>query len=227
MAGGGDAAPGDRRKAWVSRGLTGALTLVLGFGATVQIQETRNPGGLTGATQEDLVAILDTQKSEEDSLRRQIADAQQAVGNLGASDANSGRALSEAQNRAAAIALLAGTVPATGPGVRVTITDPVGRVTPGMLLSAVEDLRGAGAEAMQLDGVRVVASSYVVGSPGDVTVDGLRLEEPYELLVIGPGDDLAAALTASGSLVSDVSRAGGTADVVESERIEVTAVVHH
>jgi uncharacterized protein YlxW (UPF0749 family) len=209
----------------VSRLLTGALTLVLGFAATVQIREIRDPEGLAGATQEDLVEILDAQKSEEDSLREQIAQAQQAVDTLGRSDANSGRALTEAQQRAAAIALLNGSAPATGPGVRVTISDPAGTVPPSILLSAVQELRGAGAEAIQVDGVRIVASSYVVGSAGDVMVDGTRLTSPYVLLAIGPTDDLAAALTASGSLVSDVSRAKGTAAVQGVDRVEVAAVV--
>ncbi|HEV7726481.1 MAG: uncharacterized protein JWQ26_673 [Modestobacter sp.] len=209
----------------MSRLLTGALTLVLGFAATVQIRETRDPEGYTGATQEDLVEILDSQKSEEDSLRQQITEAQQAVDTLGRSDADSGRALTQAQQQAAAIALLNGSVPASGPGVRVTIDDPQGTVPPSMLLSAVEELRGAGAEAVEVNGVRVVASSYVVGSAGDVEVDGKRLTSPYVLLAIGPTDDLAAALTASGSLVSDVSRAGGSARVDGLERVEVSAVV--
>ena len=209
----------------MSRLLTGALTLVLGFAATVQIRETRDPKGLTGATQEDLVEILDSQKSEEDSLREQIAQAQQAVDTLGRSDADSGRALTEAQQRAAAIALLNGSAPATGPGVRVTIADPEGTVPPSILLSAVQELRGAGAEAIQVDDVRIVASSYVTGSAGDVTVDGTRLTSPYVLLAIGPTDDLAAALTASGSLVNDVSRAKGTASVQGVARVGISAVV--
>jgi uncharacterized protein YlxW (UPF0749 family) len=222
----GGAEPTSRpRRAWVSRLLTGALTLVLGFAATVQIRETRDPEGLTGATQADLVEILDSQKSEEDSLREQIAQAQQAVDTLGRSGADSGRALTEAQQRAAAIALLNGSAPATGPGARVTISDPEGTVPPSILLSAVQELRGAGAEAIQVDDVRIVASSYVTGSAGSVTVDGTRLASPYVLLAIGPTDDLAAALTASGSLVSDVSRAKGAASVQGVARVEVTAVV--
>ncbi|SDY46553.1 Uncharacterized conserved protein YlxW, UPF0749 family [Modestobacter sp. DSM 44400] len=209
----------------MSRLLTGALTLVLGFAATVQIRETRDPEGLTGATQEDLVEILDSQKSEEDSLRQQIAEAQQAVDTLGRSGADTGRALTEVQQQAAAIALLNGTAPASGPGVRVAIADPQGTVPPSMLLSAIEELRGAGAEAIQVNGVRVVASSYVIGSPGDVEVDGNMLSTPYELLAIGPTEDLMAALTASGSLVSDVARSGGSAQVDGLERVEVSAVV--
>jgi uncharacterized protein YlxW (UPF0749 family) len=58
-----------------------------------------------------------------------------------------------------------------------------------------------------------------------VVVDGAPLTSPYVILAIGPGSDLAAALTASGSLVSDVSRARGSAQVDSVERVEVSAVV--
>lgn len=225
MSSGGDEPIPGRRNVWVSRLLTGALTLVLGFAATVQIRETRDPQGLTGATQADLVEILDSQKSDEESLRQQIIDAQEAVDTLGQSGVNSGRALAEAQDRAAAIAVLNGSAPARGPGVRVTIADPDGTVPPSVLLGAVQELRGAGAEAIQLNDVRIVATSYVVGSAGNLSVDGQWLTAPYQLLAIGPADDLAAALDAAGSLVSDVSRAGGTALVQEPDLVQVQAVV--
>jgi uncharacterized protein YlxW (UPF0749 family) len=225
MASGTGEAPAGRPRAWAFRLLAGALTLGLGFAATVQIKETRQPGEHVGATQQDLVEILDSQKSEEDDLRQEIAQAQRAVDTLGRNDADSGRALAEAQQQAEVIALLAGSVPAVGPGVRVTIEDPEGTVPPSILLGAIQELRGAGAEALQVNGVRIVASSYVVGAPGSVVIDGLGVTGPYVLLAIGPPDDLAAALTASGSLVSDVARAQGSARVESAERIEVTAVV--
>jgi uncharacterized protein YlxW (UPF0749 family) len=225
MASGTDDPPAGRPRAWAFRLLAGALTLGLGFAATVQIRETRQPGEHVGATQQDLVEILDSQKSEEDTLRRQIEQAQEAVDTLGRNDADSGRALAEAQQQAEAIALLAGSVPAVGPGVRVTIEDPERTVPPSVLLGAVQELRGAGAEALQVNGVRIVASSYVVGSPGSVVIDGMGVTAPYVILAIGPPDDLAASLTASGSLVSDVGRAQGVARVASAERIEVTAVV--
>ena len=62
--------------------------------------------------------------------------------------------------------VLNGSVPATGPGLRVTVQDPEGGVTAGVLLDAIQELRGAGAEAIEVDGVRVVVSSYVGGDPG-------------------------------------------------------------
>ena len=62
--------------------------------------------------------------------------------------------------------------PATGPGIELTISDPNGKVGPDVLLDALQELRDAGAEAVEissLDGpaVRVVASTSFV-DPADV-----------------------------------------------------------
>ena len=58
--------------------------------------------------------------------------------------------------------ILTGTVAATGPGVTLTIDDPDGSVTAATLLDGVEELRDAGAEAIEInDSVRVVASTCV------------------------------------------------------------------
>jgi len=216
--------PVPRRPRWVDQSLTGLLTLLLGLGATVQIRETREPDALPGATQEDLLRIFDSQKTEAERLSQQVSEARARIDALSARTGDSGQALANATARAQALALLTGSVPATGPGVRVTITDPKRRVTPDLLLDAVQELRGAGAEAIQVNGVRVVTATAFTGRAGAVTVGGVDLTAPYRLLAIGPADDLRAALTGPGLPVSDVARDGGVADVVPADDVSVTAL---
>ena len=218
------AGPVSRRPRWVDRSLTGLLTLLLGFGATVQIRETREPDALPGATQEDLLRIFDNQKTEAGRLSEQVAEAHAQVTALGARNGDSGQALVNATERAQALALLTGSVPATGPGVRVTVTDPKRKVTPDVLLDTVQELRGAGAEAIQVNGVRVVTATAFTGRAGAVTVGGIDLTAPYRIEAIGPADDLRAALTGPGLPVSDVAREGGTADVAPADDVSVTAI---
>ena len=61
------------------------------------------------------------------------------------------------------LGILAGTVAAQGPGITLTINDPAGAVESDMLLDAIQELRAAGAEAIQVNGVRVVADTYFSG----------------------------------------------------------------
>ena len=208
----------------MNQALTGVLTLLLGLGATVQIRESREPEALPGANQEDLLQIFDSQKADADRLAQQVSEARQQVEALSERSGDSDQALVNATDRARAIALLTGSVPASGPGVRVTITDPENQVGSELLLDAVQELRGAGAEAIQLNGLRVVADTAFTGGDQGIAVDGVPLSPPYRLLAIGPGDDLRAALTGPGLPASDVVRVGGTADVAVDDRVEVTAV---
>ena len=81
--------------------------------------------------EDDLVRILDDLNSQEEQLRQQIAERRQSLEDLGSGQLQSGQALTEAQERADAIAVLNGSAPASGPGLRVTIQDPDGAVSAG------------------------------------------------------------------------------------------------
>ncbi len=220
---GGASAVTPGRSRWGPALATGALAIVLGFGLTVQIRNTGVPTELVGAREDDLVRILDGLDAQEEELRQQISERRQSLEELGSGQLQSGRALTEAQERAEAIAVLNGSVPATGPGLRVTVQDPEGAVTAGVLLDAIQELRGAGAEAIQVDDVRIVVSSFVDGKPGDLVVDGRPITAPYDIRAIGPSDDLTVALNVSGGVVADVARYGGSTRVVQSDQVVVDA----
>ena len=54
-------------------------------------------------------------------------------------------------SRPTTLAILAGLVPVTGPGIRITITEADGPVDVDTLLDTVQELRTAGAEAIQIN----------------------------------------------------------------------------
>ncbi|HEY0638081.1 MAG TPA: DUF881 domain-containing protein, partial [Pseudonocardiaceae bacterium] len=113
---------------------------------------------------------------------------------------------------------------AAGPGLSVEITDPAGGVAPSDLLDAVQELRAAGAEAMQVGPVRVGVESAFTGGPGAVELDGRPLTLPVTLLAIGDPPTLAAALNIPGGVVDTVERAGGEVRITQLDRLEVTAL---
>lgn len=218
---GGGSAPVRRR--WVSV-TTGVLAIVLGFALTVQIRASGESAGQVVSREEDLITILEGLDAQEEQLREQIAERRRLVEELGSSQLQDGRALTAARERAEAIAVLNGSAPARGPGLRVTIQDAEGAVSAGILLDAIQELRGAGAEAIQVDGVRIVVSSYIGGEPGELVVDGQPITAPYDFRVVGPPDDLDVALNVPGGVTADVARFGGTTRVQPSDEIVVDAV---
>ncbi|TYP90545.1 DUF881 domain-containing protein [Blastococcus xanthinilyticus] len=204
---------------------TAGLTVALGFALTTQIRSTAEPEDQVATREEDLVLILDEINAREETLRRQIGETRQTLEELSSGQQKAGSALEEARSRAEAIGVLAGTLPAAGPGVRVTVLDPDGAVPTSVILGAIQELRGAGAEAIEVDDVRIVASSAVTGSPGDLRINGQPLIAPYEFHAVGPPAAMDVALNVSGGVVDDIGRVGGKAQVQQDETIVVDALV--
>jgi uncharacterized protein YlxW (UPF0749 family) len=213
-----------RRRDPLAALLIGVLTLLLGFAFAVQVRNSGTDEDLAGAREEDLVRILDELNASEDRLRAQIADQRADLRQLTNSDNQSEAALEEARQRAEALGILNGTVAAQGPGLVMTIRDPEGRVRVADLLDAVQELRGAGAETMQIDGVRVGVSTAVTGEPAALRVDGEPVTSPYEVVVIGSPQDLETAMNIPGGVVDRVGRQGGTVQITQSDRVVVDAL---
>jgi len=217
-------APRRRRRDPLAAVLIGVLTLLLGFAFAVQVRSTDADAQLAGAREEDLVRILDDLTAQEDRLRQEIADQRAALDSLGSSDSASAAALQEAQERTTALEILNGTAAAQGPGITMTIRDTEGRITSSTLLNAIEELRGAGAETMQVDDVRVGVSSAVTGQPGDLRIDGQPLQAPYTFVVIGSPQDMATAMSIPGGVVGTVGGKGGSVDIVQGDPVVVDAL---
>jgi uncharacterized protein YlxW (UPF0749 family) len=213
-----------RRRNRLAGALIGVLCLLLGFAFAVQVRSTDTGSGLPSAREEDLVRILDDLNAREDRLRQQIAGERSALDQLGSSDSRSATALQEARQRAQSIGILNGTVAAQGPGLRMVIRDPGDAVRVADLLDAIEELRGAGAETMQIDGIRVGVSTAVTGEPGALRLDGKPIGSPYEVLVIGSGQDMETAMNIPGGVVQRISGRGGSVDITQEDQVVVDAL---
>ncbi|MDP9094551.1 MAG: DUF881 domain-containing protein [Actinomycetota bacterium] len=105
----------------------------------------------------------------------------------------------------------------------MVISDPGGKLGPEDLLDVIEELRGAGAEAIQFGSDRVSTSTAFAGNPGAVTVDGVSLSAPYRVAAIGDSKTLDTALNIPGGVAATVRAAGG--DLVVSEQAALTITV--
>src|SRR6266511_3208220 len=180
--------------------VVGLLLVLLGFALVVQLR--------SNATDPELAAA-----------RRQLASGAQ------------GReaALAEARRRADQLGILAGTLPAEGPGLSIRFNPGTERIRAETILDAVEELRGAGGEAMQIAGatggpVRIVASTSFVAAGDELLVEGQRLTAPYTIVVIGDPQTMQTALNIPGGVADTVRRRGGTVNVQAADLVQVTAL---
>lgn len=203
-----------------------ALLAVLGFAFVVQVRDTAANDTYAGLRESELVEVLDGLTGTAERARREVDRLEARRDEL--TDENQARfaALDEAEQRVRTLNIIAGLVPVTGPGVRMTINESSSRVNVGSLLDTVQELRTAGAEAMELnDSIRLGADSSFDNAVGGIEVDGQLLEPPYVLEVIGDPHVLRSALEFStGPIETLETYDGATVEVEELEAVQITSV---
>ncbi|MFI6128392.1 DUF881 domain-containing protein [Micromonospora sp. NPDC051141] len=222
-----DRAPGSRRLTSAGA-MIAVLLALLGFTLVVQLKTTSTDPTLAATREEDLVRISSDLDSRERRLRQDIEALEESQRQLRSGELGRQAALEEATRRADELGILAGTLPAVGPGLEVRFSGPEKAMSSTRILDAVQELRGAGAEAMQIQGadgtaVRIIASTYFVdASGGGLVVDGRRLSGPYTILVIGDPATMRTALNIPGGVVSSVRDAAGNVTSEDREVVEVS-----
>jgi uncharacterized protein YlxW (UPF0749 family) len=214
--------------------MIGLLVGLLAFAFVVQVKSNAGDTQLANARQDDLVRILSDLNAREQRLREEIATLEATVSKLGEGAQGREAALAEARRRADELGILAGTLGARGEGLVIRLRAGTGPIPAATVLEAVEELRGAGAEALQIAGsngrvARIVASTYFAdgdagSAAGVLIVDGTGLVAPYILTVIGPAATMRTALTIPGGVADAVARDGGTVMVDEPGEVTVDAI---
>ncbi|MEV0726477.1 DUF881 domain-containing protein [Micromonospora purpureochromogenes] len=225
-------APVPAARRWTSAGVMIAVLLaLLGFTLVVQFKTTSTDPTLAATRQEDLVRIFSDLDSREKRLQQDIEALEESQRQLRSGEQGRQAALDEARRRADELGILAGTLPARGPGLSVEFRPGAGKpIRADRILDAVQELRGAGAEAMQISGsggspVRIIASTYFLdGSGGSLVVDGRSLSGPFTITVIGDPKTMETALKIPGGVAASVAGDGGTVNVDERGVAEVSAL---
>ncbi|MGH3472311.1 MAG: DUF881 domain-containing protein [Nocardioidaceae bacterium] len=205
--------------------LIAVLLAALGFAAAVQIHLTHTSNDFGGQRRQNLVELLDSLSGASDRAQSQIAQLQQTKLALQSSSHRQSAAIADTERKLGVLGVLAGTVGATGPGVVITIDDPQAAVTAASMLDGVEELRDAGAEAIEInDRVRVVASTSFTETSDVVSVDGIPVHPPYVIDAIGSPHTLSQAVVFPGGLSDQVESLGGTVDVQELDKVVVASL---
>lgn len=199
------------------------LAVVLGLAIATQVHQT-NQSGLEQLREDELVRILDDVNQEQGRLGTDLRQLEASRDRLLSGADSSSEALRSAQERLDTLGILTGTAPATGPGVVITIRDPGHKVTAARLLDALQELRDAGAEAVQMGDERVVASTWFTDSNGSIAVSGHPITEPYVIKAIGDPATMASAMDIPGGVTESVRRDGAESSVRQLERVDITAL---
>lgn len=219
--------------------LVTAVAVLLGVYLAAQWQSRPRPPAATPEYRREVAAAtIQRLEAEQSDLKKRIGQLRQDLAarqqTAAAGESNIGRLNSELEQAK----LSAGTVPVGGPGLRLLLDDSAAKTIPPkedpamyivheyQLRDIVNVLWAAGAEAISINGERIVGATsiYCVGST--ILVNDTRTSPPYEFLVIGDPARLEAALGDAQNLKALKSRVklyGLQFDMQKPQQITVPA----
>lgn len=208
-----------------------AAFLVLGFLLGLQLKSVRLHAGVdaTSASRlETLQELYNNLVNERDGLKEQLTTAQKELEDY-RSAAVSGEESEALKAEVDYLSMVAGLTDVEGPGVMVILQDSTTSNTTGDendylihdsdLLSVVNELRDAGAQALSLNGERILATSEIRCAGSVVMINGQRLAAPFIIYAIGDPTTLYNALTMRGGVVDVLGQWKIQVNVTMSEKL--------
>ncbi len=203
------------------------VCMVLGFMLSMQFRIAMDQrASLPYQRTAELSARLLQAEKERDALQEQLAKMEETATKK-ASDPAAQQTIQELRLRSGQVAL-------TGPGVIVTIDDSKIASKAGDnqnlyiihdddLLKVINELRAAGAEAISVNGQRLMATSEIRCAGPTLSVNNVRSAPPYEIRAIGDTQTLENSLRMRGGVMETLRVWGIQLEIQVAENVTVPA----
>ena len=185
---------------WREQAVIGIVTAILGLLDRRPAPDAAGGAGPRAASPpRSLTILVANLNTRNEQLREEVATLERELGNLGADQERGQSSVDQIRRDLAKIRAWAGLDAVSGKGVRILVSGPIDSAGVEELLN---ELRNAGAEAIAVGGVRIVAGTVVAGSAGSVGVENTLLADPFEIVAIGQPEVLTGTLTRVGGVIS-------------------------
>jgi uncharacterized protein YlxW (UPF0749 family) len=176
-----------------------AVAVVLGFLVVLQIR-SQNPGAeLASRSAQELTVLVANLNTQNEGLRDEVARLGAELSDVQAAKSRGESSLDQLREDIARVRAWAGLDSVRGPGVTITVGGPIDSIAVADLLN---ELRSAGAEALAVQGSRIVPGAVVGGRPGALTVGDSQLPDPFTVQVLGSPETITGSLTRAGGIVA-------------------------
>lgn len=206
--------------------------VVLGLMLAMQfrVQQNIRQTALPNPRLEEVTQRLRETELERDRFRAELNDVRgrlaEALSGQGAVDA--------LRKEAAELRLAVGLTAVKGPGLVVTLDDSQTTARPGQgpevflihdddVLRVVNELRAAGAEAISINGQRLVAMSEIRCAGPTISINNTRTAPPIKIHVIGPPETMEAALKMRGGVIDTLTYWGIQVSIRREAELTVPA----
>jgi uncharacterized protein YlxW (UPF0749 family) len=185
-----------------SRLTVAAVAALLGVLAIGQLRGQSGAPALAALSATDLTQLIANLTTGNDQLRAEVTDLEGQESHLQDAHDRGETTVGSLTSDLAQIRAWAGLAAVTGQGIAIVVRGPIGG---DGVEDLVNELRNAGAEAIAVDGVRIVTGVVVAGAPGALSVENNAIGDAFEIRAIGSPQILTGTLTRTGGVIAQLA----------------------
>jgi len=210
------------------------VCVVIGFAVTMQMKSVfKNTSySLNQQTTDELRAELIKEKDKSDSLYRQVVEYKNEITLFQQKAAENSDYSAVLAKQIQNAEIYSGRSDVEGPGIIFKLDDSKHTSTTDAsatwyllhdsdLLMAVNELRDAGAEAISINGERLLATTEIRCAGSVVSVNNNRIAPPFEIRAIGDPETLEKALKMPSGIVDVLSPLGFDISIQKANKIKI------
>lgn len=215
----------------------GILGMILTIGICVQLK-TINAADISGTlklSDSNLKKSLLQWKEKYEESNQKLKNTDEELLNLRNTISNLDQDV-EVKNKIKKYETILGMTDVSGEGIIITLADNsnVGSsnsfsslsyenylVHDGNLVSIINELKSANAEAISINGKRIVGSTCITCAGNVIQINGEKVSSPFEIKAIGPKDQLYGELSKSGGTIYKLKKYGVITNIKKVDNIEI------
>lgn len=117
--------------------------------------------------------------------------------------------------------ILLGTTEVKGNGITINLEDGKDLIHQEDLIRIINELKNAGAEAISVNGQRVVNTTFLSCDGNVILIDGNKIGTPFTILAIGNSEMLYGALTRNGGYIENLQGYGIKVEVKKTTNLKI------
>lgn len=208
-----------------------ALALfIFSFVIAAQLNTVGNTNIISeGMREADLLRELQNVKEEYKTLKEQYDESQEIVEEYKTSSSSNDALIASMQSDLEKANVLAGLATVRGEGVVITLKDSTdteisveaGLVHDTDLTAIVTELKAAGAEAISINGQRIIATTAIRCVGPTIQVNSVKVASPFHIKAIGNSKYLESALNIRNGVVDSLKSYGIEVEIETDNKITI------
>ncbi|GAA4715603.1 DUF881 domain-containing protein [Brevibacillus fulvus] len=201
---------------------------------TTKFSRTQQQNSQQQEQETQLTERILAEKERNQDLEQQLLDLQKSVGKVEEEMAQRQSEAAGILDQLEAARMLAGVVPVEGPGIEVTMQDNEKASEAPDVINyivheqdvrlVVNELRAAGAEAISINGQRLVSNSAIRCVGPTIIVNGIKSAAPFVITAIGDPNTMENALNLPGGVLQSLQDFVQI-DVAKKDKVQLPAFV--